>query len=48
MNKVSNEANNFITACLAQIQCKIKRRAYLVHFSYEKNTISEQDGLNHG
>jgi hypothetical protein len=48
MSKDSNEANNFITSYLAQIQCKIKRHAYLVHFSCGKNTISEQDGLNHG
>jgi len=31
----------------AQIKCKIKRCVYLVHFSCEKNTIREQDGLNH-
>lgn len=31
----------------AQIECKIKRCVYLVHFSCEKNTIREQDGLNH-
>lgn len=47
MSKVSIETNNFITASNAQIQCKIKRRVYLVHFSYEKDTIREQDGLNH-
>ncbi|HAI53906.1 MAG TPA: hypothetical protein DCM16_04050 [Acinetobacter nosocomialis] len=47
MSKVSNEANNFIMAPRAQIECKIKRCVYLVHFSCEKNTIREQDGLNH-
>ncbi|EXC48785.1 hypothetical protein J529_2909 [Acinetobacter baumannii 99063] len=36
MSKVSNEANNFIMAPLAQIKCKIKRCVYLVHFSCEK------------
>ncbi|KQG71028.1 hypothetical protein APC47_16700 [Acinetobacter baumannii] len=47
MSKVSNEANNFIMTPRAQIECTIKRCVYLVHFSCEKNTIREQDGLNH-
>ncbi|EXH13955.1 hypothetical protein J627_1830 [Acinetobacter sp. 1245593] len=38
-------ANNLMMAPNAQIECKIKRCAYLVHFSCEKNTISEQETI---
>ncbi|PJF03323.1 hypothetical protein CVD08_15115 [Acinetobacter seifertii] len=47
MSKVSIEAQNLITPLHAQIWCKIKRCIYLVQFSCEKNTIREQNGLNH-